>query len=168
MKINTIRDLRAEISAYLTEHNSMVLATTKDNRPWAAAVFYVHDSSFNLYFLSEDTTRHSSHVLTNSSVAATVNDDPDDWQKISGIQLEGKAVKVTSAAEKAKALALYFRKFSFARSFLTSPKKLLTEMIIGGKAVAFSVYRLTPDRILYLDNRKGFSHREELLLRSRD
>lgn len=165
MKTDAFKDLRAEISSYLAGHNSMVLATTDGDRPWAAAVFYTHDRSFNLYFLSEDTTRHSSHVLINRRVAATVNEDPDDWQKIRGIQLEGIATKVTSAVEKAKVLGLYLRKFPFVRSFLLSPGKALSGMAIDGKTVLFSVYRLTPERILYLDNRKGFSHREELRLR---
>ncbi|MCX8126213.1 MAG: pyridoxamine 5'-phosphate oxidase family protein [Dehalococcoidia bacterium] len=158
------KDLRSEISSYLAEHNSMVLATVGGDKPWAAAVFYVHDRSFNLYFLSEDSTRHSSHILTNGRVAATVNEDPDDWKKIRGIQLEGTASKVTSAVEKAKVLALYLRKFPFVRSFLISQDRLLTRMVIGGKAVSFSIYRLKPERVFYLDNRKGFSHREELRL----
>lgn len=142
----------------------MVLSTADGDRPWAAAVFYVQDRALNLYFLSEDSARHSNHILKNQRVAATVNDDPDNWKKISGIQLEGTAAKVTSTVEKAKVLGLYLRKFPFVRSFLLLPGRALSEMVIGGKKVSFSIYRLTPERILYLDNSKGFSHREELCL----
>ncbi len=164
MKSNKAKDLRSEITSYLAVHNSMVLAVTDGNRPWAAAVFYVHDRSLNLYFLSDDTTRHSSLISSNRWVAAAINEDPGEWQKIRGIQLEGTVTKVSSTVERVKAVGLYLRKFPFVRDFFISPGKLLSRMAIRGKDVAFSIYRLTPERILYLDNSKGFSHRQELRL----
>ena len=156
--------LRDEVLRYLSAHHSMTLATTANGHPWAAAVFYVHDERLNLYFLSDDKTRHCRELQRQPLVAATVNDDPDDWHKIKGIQVEGHARKVNSPIEKTKALTLYLGKFPFVKGFISSPLAMLSRVAISGKAFPVDVYKVVPDRVFYLDNEKGFSHREELVL----
>jgi uncharacterized protein YhbP (UPF0306 family) len=161
---NNETPLRTEIALYLDSHNSMSVATSQLDRPWSAAVYYVHDTQFNLYFLSEDKSRHSRNISANCKVAVTINEDPDDWRKIRGLQMEGQASKITSTLEKVRVMGLYVKKFPFVKSFLKSPVKSMIHFVIGGKAVSFSVYKITPDKILFLDNSKGFSKRNELVI----
>ena len=155
--------LRDKVLAYLKEHNAMTVATVSEGQPWAAAVFYVHDGDLNLYFLSDPKSRHSQQLKKNPKVSVAVNEDYKDWREIKGIQLEGAAVKVTSPLEKAKALALYLSKFPFVKQFVASPLAMLSSMAIAGKPFAVEVYRVTPERLFYLDNRTGFSNRVQLL-----
>lgn len=157
--------LKREVLAYLEGHNTMSLATCQGGKPWAASVFYVHADDLTLYFLSEPETRHSQELEINPEVSATINEDYRDWREIKGIQLEGKAQKVTSPLEKAKALALYIRKFPFVKDFIPSSLAAFSQMVISGKAFPVEIYKVVPKRLFYLDNEKGFSHREELQLK---
>ena len=36
-------ELKGMVLDYLKTHNTMTLATTRDNRPWAASLFYAND-----------------------------------------------------------------------------------------------------------------------------
>ncbi len=157
-------NLRREVLAYLRSHHTMMVATVEGEQPWAAGVFFVHSSNLSLYFLSEAGTRHSRELEGNPRVAVTIHEDYDDWRKIKGIQLQGKAQRVVSRRERARALSLYLAKFPFVKDFIPSPLALLSSLVISGKAMSVEVYRVTPERLFYLDNAKGFSHREELLL----
>lgn len=156
------------LKTYLGAHHSMTLATASGGQPWAAAVFFVHDDRLALYFLSDRKARHSKDLEAAGAVAAAINEDPDDWRQIRGVQLEGRASRVSSPIEKAKALALYVRKFPFVKGFFSNPADLLSQMRIAGKAVAFEVYKLTPVRMYYLDNQRGFSNRAEVDLGRED
>jgi len=158
------RNLKDSVSAFLSAHYSMTLATSNGGQPWAAAVYYVHDERFRLYFVSDRESRHSRELESTATVAATIHDDPADWRRIKGVQLEGRAVRVTSVVDKTKALSLYLRKFPFVKDFMKSPLEAITHMTIAGKAVAFEVYRVEPKRLYFLDNQAGFSQREELRL----
>ncbi|MBM2831320.1 MAG: hypothetical protein HW414_372 [Dehalococcoidia bacterium] len=158
-------EFRSKVLTYLREHNAMSLATLSEGQPWAAAVFYVHDDRINLYFLSDPKARHSQQLMKNPRVSVAINEDYRDWREIKGIQLEGIAGKVTSPVEKARALTLYLSKFPFVRDFVTSPLAVLTHMAIAGKPFSVEVYKVTPERLFYLDNETGFSHRAELPLK---
>ena len=157
------QNLKDSVRAYLNGRHSMTLATCTGACPWAAAVYFVFDEHFNFYFLSDRKSRHSADIKENELVAAAVNDDPGDWRQIKGVQLEGHATRVTSPIEVARALALYIRRFPFVKEFFKAPLEVISHMSIAGKSVAFDVYRLSPDRMFFLDNQTGFSHREELL-----
>jgi uncharacterized protein YhbP (UPF0306 family) len=156
-------DLRERVLAYLAAHNTVSLATVgEDGQPWAATVFYVNVGT-DLYFLSEPKTRHSQNILATSRVAATINEDYRDWQQIKGIQLEGQAAEVSGKLELARALQAYLGKYPFVRQFL-SPGSLLQGVQIAGKSFDIRLWRLRPARLYYLDNARGFSAREELVL----
>src|SRR5712692_5248599 len=78
---------------YLSDHNVLTLATAGPEGLWAAAVFYVNDG-FTLYFLSAPNSRHSLNLASQSTVAATIQEDYKDWREIKGIQLEGRASRL--------------------------------------------------------------------------
>lgn len=158
------RDLGADVRDYLARHNTVSLATVGPDGPWAATVFYVN-LDLTIYFLSEPKTRHAQNIRHHPSVAATVNEDYHDWQQIKGIQMEATCEEVTGRRELARALAAYIKKYPFVARFL-SPGQLLRGMSVGGHALDVRLYRLRPVRMLYLDNERGFSNREEVPLGS--
>lgn len=131
----------------------MTLATNGPSGVWAAAVFYAEEH-FDLYFLSAGRTRHVQNIGHNPRVAATIQEDYEDWQEIRGIQLEGVVHQLSGAAREA-AVGRYRAKFPV---IFTS----------GGEEVAAALARvhwfhLQPDRLYFVDNSRGFGHRDRIL-----
>ena len=151
-------ELRAEVMSYLGERHSLTLATSGPAGPWVAGLYFANDG-LTLYFLSDPETRHCQDIAANPRVAAAIHEDYKDWREIRGVQLEGWAEAVAGAADLAHAWEVYLAKFPFVRQF-----RVGDALEIMGRAVRARFYRIVPSRLFYLDNRKGFSHREELSL----
>ncbi len=141
---------------YLANHNVMTLATTGPEGLWAAAVFYVNDG-FTLYFLSAPTTRHSRNIAEQPVVAATIQEDYEDWPDIKGIQLEGKADQI-SGMERAKVIAGYGKKFPVVGNLSQAPVEIAKAMS------KVSWYKVVPERLYIIDNSLGLGHRDEVPL----
>ena len=150
--------LRAEVVAYLAERYSLTLATNGPDGPWAAGLYFASDG-LTLYFLSDPASRHGRDIAANPRVAAAIHEDYKDWREIRGVQLEGTAEPVAGAADLARAWEVYLAKFPFVRQF-----RVGDALQIMGRAIRSRFYRIVPSRVFYLDNRKGFSHRDELTL----
>jgi len=151
-------DLRETVRAYLAERYSLTLATNGSEGPWAAGVYFASEG-LTLYFLSDPASRHCQDIAGNQRVAAAIHEDYKNWREIRGIQLEGTAGPVAGANDLARAWEVYLAKFPFVRQF-----RVGDALEIMGRAVRARFYRLVPSRVFYLDNRKGFGHREELTL----
>jgi len=147
-----------ETKAYLENHYVMTLATIGDDGPWASAVFYLN-TEFDIFFFTEMSTRHGRNLATNPMVAGAIHEDYHDWRDIKGIQLRGEAAPV-GPLEKSRIVALFTRKFHSVNLFLTNPK---TAAILARARV----FKLVPYEIWYLDNDKGFSTRQKLIIDSR-
>lgn len=154
--------LRAVALQYLADHNTVSVATLGSDGPWAASVFYVN-IGLTLYYLSEPKTRHIQNILMTPTIAATINEDYKDWQQIKGIQMVATCAEVRGKRELARALAAYVRKYPFVARFL-APGQLLRGMQVAGRPLDVRLYRVRPTRLLYLDNERGFSNREEIPL----
>ncbi len=104
--------LRQLIEDYLKEAKLMTLATVKDNKPWVASMWYVHDEDLNLYFISRKSRRHSLELKENPNVAGTITipHAKGSGEKVRGIQYEGVAQETTGKILK-KARELYFKKY---------------------------------------------------------
>jgi hypothetical protein len=151
-------ELRAEVMAYLSERHSLTLATSGPAGPWAAGLYFASDG-LTLYFLSDPASRHCQDIAANPRVAVAIHEDYTVWREIRGIQLEGTSEPVTTAAERTRAWEVYLAKFPFVRQFLVGDA-----LEIMGRAIRARFYRIAPSRLFYLDNRKGFGHRDELKL----
>ena len=149
-----MRDEAAERAlGYLAGHHVMTLATNGPLGLWAAAVFYANDS-FQLHFLSAGHTRHAQNIAASREVAATIQGDYADWAAIKGIQLEG-AVRMLAGKEREAAIALYAKKYSF----------LIQPVSVVETALArVNWYCLSPSRLYFVDNSRGFGHRDEVSL----
>jgi uncharacterized protein YhbP (UPF0306 family) len=152
-------ELKRQILQYLQAHNTMTLATCAANVPWAATVFYASEE-LNLYFFSAPDSRHCTDLAVNAKVAVTVQEDYRDWREIKGIQLEGNVALVDSVLEKAKALAVYARKYPDVIKLFMDP----ASGVFHRAFLKVKFYRVTPERVFFIDNAQGFGKRQELVL----
>lgn len=137
---------------YAREHQVLTLATTGPDGPWAAAVFYVNDG-FSFYFLSAGHTRHAQNLLHNPRAAATIQEDYKDWPSIKGIQLEG-IVRLLEGDAAEMAQSFYAEKYPFIKNAPTAIRRGLAKV---------NWYCLLAQRLYFIDNSKGFGHRDEIL-----
>jgi uncharacterized protein YhbP (UPF0306 family) len=152
-------ELKRQILDYLQTHNTMTLATCAADVPWAATVFYASEE-LNLYFFSAPDSRHCTNLALNPQVAVTVQEDYRDWRAIKGVQLEGTATLVDSVLQKAAAMAVYARKYpDIIKLFADPGSGLLHRAFLKVK-----FYRVTPERVFFIDNVQGFGKRQELAL----
>jgi uncharacterized protein YhbP (UPF0306 family) len=150
-------ELKPQILRYLENHNTMTLATCSAEIPWAATVFYASDDLW-LYFFSAPDSRHCQNLATNARVAVTIQEDYKDWRQIKGIQLEGKVTPVDSVLEKAKALAVYARKYPDVIKLFTDP----SSGVFHRAFLKVKFYRVIPEKVFFIDNAQGFGKRQEL------
>lgn len=144
--------LRERVLEYLAGHHVMTLATVGPAGPWAAAVFYA-SAGFDLYFLSAGHTRHAQELAAQPRAAAAIQEDYREWAEIKGIQLEGLVGRL-EGAEREAAVAVYGRKFPFIER----------EPALLAALARVNWYRLRPERLCFVDNSRGFGHREELIV----
>ena len=150
--------LRRDLLDYLAAHNVMTIASCDGNVPWAAAVFYASDE-FDLYFFSNPKSRHGGNMTANSIVSAAIHEDYSDWRAIRGIQLEGRAERLRSLKLQARFWEVYLKKFPFVKQFFPagSAGGMLQKKLAGVR-----LYRIVPQTLYYIDNSRGFGHREML------
>lgn len=139
--------------AYMKKYQVMTLATVGEAGVWAAAVFYVNDGT-DLFFLSAGHTRHAQNIAASPRVAATIQADYDEWTAVQGIQLEGIAMQLHGESRR-NAITLYQSKYIFLHKVPLSIQTALTQT---------NWYRLRPDKLYFVDNSKGFGHRDEVSL----
>ena len=149
--------LKQQVLDYLASHNTMTLATCEGDAPWAATVFYASDD-LKLYFFSSPESRHCQNLAANSRVAVTIQEDYKDWRLIKGIQIEGQVVLVDSVIEKAKAIAVYARKYPAVIKLFTDP----TSGVYHKAFLKVKFYCVIPERLFYIDNAQGFGKRQEM------
>lgn len=151
--------LNQQILDYLLSHNTMTLATTQGDLPWAATVFFASED-FRLYFFSAPDSRHCQNLAVNPRVAVTIQEDYQDWRQIKGIQIEGRVKLVDGVMEKAKAMAIYARKYPGIIKLFTDP----ASGIFHKAFLKVKFYCVETDRIFFIDNEQGFGKRQELVL----
>lgn len=145
----------ARIIAFLDAHHVMSLATAGRDGPHAANVFYVRDG-FALVWVSDPKSRHSVELAADSRVAATVAPDYFDFGDIRGVQIAGRAQVITSAPDRAKTRALLEDRYPALRRLAEGPPALQEAY------ARVEFYRLEPERMVLIDNTRGFGHKETL------
>ncbi|HWO43106.1 MAG TPA: pyridoxamine 5'-phosphate oxidase family protein [Candidatus Eisenbacteria bacterium] len=153
-------ELRNQVLRYLESHNTMTLGTSSGDQPWAATVFYASDG-FELYFFSSPDSRHCQNLTENPRVAVTIQEDYKDWRKIKGIQLEGTVGLVDSTLERAKAMAVYARKYPDVIKLFTNP----ASGVFHQAFLKVKFYCVRPTTVFFIDNEQGFGQRREIRLK---
>jgi uncharacterized protein len=151
--------LKQQVLNYLETHNTMTLATCSGDLPWAATVFYA-SNDLRLYFFSAPESRHCQNLAANPRLAVTIQEDYRDWRKIKGIQLEGTVMALDGLAEKAKAMAVYARKYPEIIKLFTNPASGLFHQAF----LKVKFYCIIPERLFFIDNEQGFGKRQELAI----
>ncbi len=155
-------ETRSAIGELLDQNSTLTLATSKDGMPWAATVFFAHNSDFDLYFVSDHRTRHGQHMADNDRVAAAINPDCDAWAEVRGLQLEGR-VTVLKGAARLAALGHYLAKFKDVKALFDKPKDK-NEATIAERLRNAQLYKIQPEWIRLIDNSRWFGYKEELRL----
>jgi uncharacterized protein len=154
-------ELRSRIAGFLEMHTTLTLATVgADGWPAAAAVFYAHDAGLNLYFLSEERTRHGQNLIATPQAAGTIHADGQDWRSIRGLQVRGLAALVPTSGL-ARAAAVYGKKFAFVGGLLSGGEGLGA---LSGPLARARFWVLHPTWFRLVDNTVSFSFKEELTL----
>ncbi len=151
--------LKQEILRYIETHNTMTLATSMGDVPWAATVFYASDD-FELYFFSAPDSRHGQNLAANPRLGVTIQEDYHNWREIKGIQIEGTARMVDSLTQKARAMAVYARKYPDIIKLFTNP----ASGVFYKAFLKVKFYCVTPERVFFINNEQGFGKRQELIL----
>jgi uncharacterized protein YhbP (UPF0306 family) len=149
--------LAARIEAFLDAHHVMTLATHGGGAAHAASLMYAREG-FALYWTSDPESRHSRELEASGGVAATVAPDYSGFREIRGLQIAGRAARVTATGEVALARALMERRYAFLGELARGPETLRAAY---AKA---AFYVLRPERITLIDNTQGFGHKETLAL----
>ena len=138
-------DLKKLILDYLSQNKRMSLSTCKESVPWAATVMYAYDDELNIYFLSKVETRKVQNLLSNSRVAATINEVTGGIGKVKGIQLEGEC-QMVGRIEAARVYALFLKRFFWLKDYIPSARQVFS------KAIQDRLFKITPKKIYYLDD----------------
>jgi uncharacterized protein len=157
-------DDRQLIEDYLARHNTMTLATCSSDGPWAAAVFYAHDTDLVLYFKSDPKTRHIQDTTGFPDVAATIHDDGQDWKSIRGLQIFGSCSRI-SDYDLSRVDRCYIEKFPFLGK-VTEHSVDAQESVLADRLKNTPFFQLRPHWIRFIDNTRGFGYKTEIQLKA--
>ena len=100
-----------KIEAFLSEHHLLSLATSQNNRPQSASLFYAYNSDEKTLLVASDTTtEHMQNVVGNNKVSGTVALETDEVGKIRGIQFTATMQQANKEEGQ-----LYFKAFPYAK-----------------------------------------------------
>lgn len=100
--------LADKIKTFLSQNTLMVVSSvTPDNLPHAAAVYYIFDEAFNMYFLTKTKTRKLQNLIAKPDVFVVVYEESNDPKTV---QIEGKAEVVEDTLERTRLHELFVEK----------------------------------------------------------
>lgn len=144
--------------ALIDRQKTLVLATSDQNMPWAAPVYYLYISPA-FYFFSSPKSKHIGQALDNRISSAALYAEAEQWDQIEGIQMVGRIIIVDKTIERLKVTAGYLNKFPTARSLMKAKQK--SDLNISAKVRLYAFY---PEHVYYMNNQSGFGSRQEIAL----
>jgi uncharacterized protein YhbP (UPF0306 family) len=100
------------IEAFIAKHHILTLATSNNNIPQCATLFYVYDPLHVRFIVaSDEKTEHIANALHNPNIAGAIALETKEVGKIEGLQFTGKMV----LSESDEDAALYYKAFPYAR-----------------------------------------------------
>ncbi len=132
-----------KVEAFFLSQHIMTLATSHNNFPYIASVFYAYDTSSHSFVIASDPkTRHMKEALNNPNIACNIHLQTKEVGKIQGAQIEATIHKNSSEALK----KLYFKTFPYAL------------------ALNPTLWQIQPKRVKFTDNRFGFGKKIVVIL----
>jgi uncharacterized protein YhbP (UPF0306 family) len=136
---------KKKIISYIKDCRVMQLATSRENKPWVCSVYYVHDESLNLYWLSLPTRRHSQEISINPNVSIAIAVKQD--LPVIGIQAEGQASKIESLETVKRVMQKYVDKYGeggdYYENFIARTNKHQLYMFKPSKFYLFDEYNFS-------------------------
>ena len=153
---------RRRLRAFLQHHTTLVLATADaGGSPWASTLFYVADPDLGLTFVSMPQSRHALNLAARPYAAAAVNTQHTHWRTVLGVQVEGETT-LLGDERRERALRQFSARFPWLRDLRRSRDP--DERAIGESLAAANVYRLAPNRLVLIDNARGFATAQTMLV----
>ncbi len=78
----------------LSKAHLMSLAVVDESGPWASYVIFVFDEDLNIYWLSDEKTRHSQAILKNPKASGAISVNHRSGEDDIAVQFSGIAEKV--------------------------------------------------------------------------
>lgn len=125
----------------------MTLGTVVEGKAHLSTVFYVTNDFKNLYFKSRTQSEHSKSLKDNPYAAVSIYTPHSNYNEKSGIQTQGKVVRVTTLEEMAKAVSLYIKAFQGSEKKFEAIPELLSEFVKS------TMYRYTIEKFKVLDSK---------------
>jgi len=126
----------------------MSIATLRpDGWPQATTVGFVNEG-LSIYFLCGPDSQKADNLSLDDRVSLTINDDPADIMRITGLSMAGRAQPVEDRAEAARLMALMPLKYPDSPPL---PMAMPTPDQVR-------IFCVTPSVISVLDYSKGFGH----------
>jgi general stress protein 26 len=137
-----------KIRDYLATHLYLNLATVSpDGTPLAHTVGYAPDGA-TVYFVTDKNSRKARNIARNPNVAYTVDEDYGDLFSIQGVQMKGRAERITDARTIEKILAMLLHKYPQMKDMPENPE--------------YVFYKIIPLEGVFIDNTQGFGHRDTI------
>jgi uncharacterized protein YhbP (UPF0306 family) len=155
------QEIKSLAVSLLAEQTTMTLATAVENNAWAAPVYYVFFNSA-FYFLSDPKSRHIRESLQSGRPAASVYAAASTWQKIRGVQMNGRVQPVAVGREALQVLSAYLAKYPFTKEFF--PRNSPLDLASFSDRFGVRLYKFIPTLVYYLDNQIRFGFRAEVKL----
>ncbi|KKM15758.1 hypothetical protein LCGC14_1692780 [marine sediment metagenome] len=139
-------EIKARIRQYLEERMYINLGTVcADGTPLVHTVGFVTDGDA-VCFMTDKRTRKAQNIVGNKAVAFTSDKDEPEIPKIQGVQMTGRASKVTDAEVVQRVMGMIVGKYP-----------IMAEMPPNENYV---VFRVEFKEGIFIDNTKGFGHRD--------
>lgn len=102
------------IVKFIKKHHVLTLATSQGAQSWCCNCFYAMDrNKMELYFLSDETTRHGAEMLNNEKVSGSIVLESKIVGKLQGIQFMGTA-HLSIGDDQKSAKSTYLKRFPYA------------------------------------------------------
>ncbi|MFA4922838.1 MAG: hypothetical protein WC557_01450 [Ignavibacteriaceae bacterium] len=135
---------RQKLLDYLRSQNLMSVAT-HNKKLWICSVYYVIDSDFNLYFLSEPATEHCQDIIINGEVACAIADSKQKAaSKKIGVQLNGITTQIINI-QKIKWMLALWNKINPGFESIINLKN------IKNKVIKSKIYKIVPKVIKFFN-----------------
>jgi len=150
-------DWKKYITECLNSTAFCTVATREENGVWANPVYFAYDDKFNIYYISQPSSRHMINTKKDGRCTLTIfstnfTPDGDVW----GVYIEGKAVIVPDN-EVEEAYKVYFKRRFPEKGQSENPP----EFHKGDKA-AWKFVKVKPIHIHYFDTRFFDEVRQEV------
>lgn len=136
-------DIKEEVKTYLASTQLMQIATSRNDQPWSATVYFAYDDDLNIYWLSRSDRRHSQDIEMNPKVSGSVAKLHTYGEKVRGVQFEGVAEKLVDS-QASQGLEIYYNRYNKARDRVRN-------ILVGAVGETIVIYKIKPTKFVLFD-----------------